>query len=111
MIEPTCTGPNQTQPESTASSEAGLEDQSSLPATLVSERRGERATHETNSSLSALSSPTDLGSGVGVCVGVCVSVTDEYFIADKDILFGTNYLVSEVEEGFFLCKEEFWFEK
>ena len=42
MIEPTCTGPNQTQPEPTASSEAGLEDQSSLPATLVSERRGER---------------------------------------------------------------------
>ena len=69
MIEPTCTGPNQTQPEPTASSEAGLEDQSSLPATLVSERRGERErTHEINSSLSALSSPTDLGSGVGVCV-------------------------------------------
>ena len=45
MIEPTCTGPNQTQPESTASSEAGLEDQSSLPATLVSERRGEREQH------------------------------------------------------------------
>ena len=68
MIEPT--GPNQTQPESTVSSEAGLEEQSSLPATLVSERRGERerTTHETNSSLSALSSPTDLGSGVGVCV-------------------------------------------
>ena len=42
MIEPTCTGPNQTQPEPTASSEAGLEDQPSLPATLVSERRGER---------------------------------------------------------------------
>ena len=39
MIEPTCTGPNQTQPEPTASSEAGLEDQSS---TLVSERIGER---------------------------------------------------------------------
>ena len=68
MIEPTGTGPNQTQPEPTASSEAGLEDQSSQPATLVSERRGERATHETSSSLSALSSPTDLGSGVGVCV-------------------------------------------
>ena len=68
MIEPTCTGPNQTQPEPTASFEAGLEDQSSLPATLVSER--ETATHETNSSLSALSSPTDLGTGSGG--GVCV---------------------------------------
>ena len=32
------------------------------------EEERERATHETNSSLSALSSPTDLGSGVVVCV-------------------------------------------
>ena len=32
MIEPTCTGPNQTQPEPNASTEAGLENQSSLPA-------------------------------------------------------------------------------
>ena len=32
------------------------------------EEERERATHETNSSLSALSCPTDLGSAVGVCV-------------------------------------------
>ena len=48
MIEPTCTGPNQTQPEPTVSSEAGLEDQSSLPATLVSERREQRESNTWN---------------------------------------------------------------
>ena len=45
MIEPTCTGPNQTQPEPNVSSEAGLKDQSSLPVTLVSEGVGEREQH------------------------------------------------------------------